>query len=172
MDPSHGDAYVLLANALGTLEKHSEAVAAADKALASSPNNADVLVNAGWVLATNGRAEEAVALMNRGLRLNPFPPDYYYGGLGDSLLFANRAGEALPAHQKCVQRLPDWVVCRLGLAASYDAIGNLEQARSQAAEAMRINPRMTADDNTYVRLIGVGEQRARVVAALRRAGMK
>ncbi len=43
IDPSLGDAYKLLSGVLLALEKHVEAVAAADKALALSPNQADIL---------------------------------------------------------------------------------------------------------------------------------
>jgi hypothetical protein len=37
---------------------------------------------------------------------------------------------------------------------------------------VRLNPKSTAEDNAYVRAIGVREERARVVEALRRAGLK
>jgi len=172
IDPSFSDAYVLLSAALLTLEQHAEAVAAADKALALGPNQADTLLLSGWVFAQNGRANEAVSLVERAFRLNPFPYDYYYGALGDSLLFANRVEEALPAQRKCVERLPDFLFCRLGLTATYVAAGNLEQARVHAKEALRINPKITAEDNTYVRGIGIPEERARFVEAFRRAGLK
>jgi tetratricopeptide (TPR) repeat protein len=140
--------------------------------LALNPNDANVLVNAGWVLTANGRAEEAVSLMERGFRLNPFPPDYYYCGLGDSLLSANRVEEALRAQRTCVEHLPDWVIGRLGLTATAVAAGNLEEARVHAKAALKINPRLTAEDNAYVRGIGVPEERARTVEAFRQAGLK
>ena len=103
IDPSLGDAYVMLANNLITLGHHAEAIAAAEKALFVSPNQADTLLLAAWAFAPNGRANEAVDLAQRALRLNPYPPDWYYGALGDSLLFARRVDEALPALSKCVE---------------------------------------------------------------------
>ena len=48
----------------------------------------------------------------------------------------------------------------------------LEQATAQAKIAMTINPKITAEDNTYVRSLGVPEVRARIAMDLRRAGLK
>jgi adenylate cyclase len=171
IDPSFGDAYAGMANALLGLGQYSEATAAAEKALALSPNHADTLALSGWVFALNGRAEQAVSLAERALRRNPFPPEWYFGGLGDSLLFANRAEEALAAHRKCVDRIPDFIWCQLGLTVDYVEAGKLEQAAAQARELVRINPNITAQDNTYVRSIGVPADRRRVIEALRKAGL-
>jgi hypothetical protein len=61
--------------------------------------------------------------------------------------------------------------CRLGLAVDYVEAGKLEQASAQAKEALRINPKITAEDNTYVRSMGIPEERAKIVMALRKAGL-
>ena len=90
IDPSLGDAYAGLTNWLSTMEKYPEAIAAAERAIALSPNQADILVLSGFTFLSNGRANEAITLMERALRLNPFPPNWYFGALGDSLLLANR----------------------------------------------------------------------------------
>ena len=104
--------------------------------------------------------------------MNPIPSDWYFSALGDSLLFANRAEEALSAHRKCVERVPDLIWCQFGLTVDYVETGKLAQAAAQAKEALRINPKMTAEDNTYVRSIGIPKDRARIVKALREAGLK
>ena len=171
IDPTLGEAYASLANTLLTLERHAEAVGAAEKALSLSPNDANVVALSGWILALNGRAEEAVSLVERALRLAPVPLSWYFGGLGDSLLFAKRVDEAIAAHRKCVERDPDFIWCRLGLTVGYVESGKLDLAAAQAKEAGRINPSITAEDNTYVRSIGIAEDRAWIVKALRRAGL-
>ena len=172
IDPSLGDAYAGLTNWLSTMEKYPEAIAAAERAIALSPNQADILVLSGFTFLSNGRANEAITLMERALRLNPFPPNWYFGALGDSLLLANRVEEALPAQRKCVELAPDYLWCQLGLTATYAEAGKLEQASAQAKEALRLNPKITAEDNTYVRSIGIPKDRARIAMALRRAGLK
>jgi tetratricopeptide (TPR) repeat protein len=146
-------------------------VAAAEKALALSPNDADILAHSGFVLVVHGRAEEGLALVQRAFRRNPFPPDWYLGDLGISLLFTNRVKEALPVLRQCIERLPDFVYCHYALTVAYVEAGKLAQATAQAREAMRLTPKSTAEDNAWVRYLG-DRERARVVEALRRAGLK
>jgi adenylate cyclase len=172
LDDSLGDAHALVANVLLTLEQHREALAEAEKALAVSPNDANVLALSAYVLAYSRRAEEAYVLMRRAMRLDPYPPPWYYGGLGDSLLFAKRVEEATPAHRQCVELIPDFIWCQLGLTVDYVLVGKTDAASAQAKEALKINPKITAADNTYVRAIADPAQRAEIVAALRRAGLK
>jgi adenylate cyclase len=171
-DPSLADAANLLSGALLWQGKHAEAVAEADKALALNPNQADILAWSAFPLAVNGRAEEAASLVQRALRRNPFPPDWYFNPLGASMLFSHRLEEALSAYRKCADRLPDLLPGQLGLTVAYVALGNLERATAQAREAMRINPKITAEDNSWVRGIGGREERAGVIDALRRAGLR
>lgn len=172
IDPSLGEAHAMLATVLLTLQNHAEAIDAARKALAMTTNQADAVVLASWVLALTGRAEEAVPLVERAIRRNPFTPDWYYGAMGDSLLFANRVEEALPAQRKCAERLSGFLWCQLGLTVTYVESGKLEPASAQAKEAVKINPKITAEDNTYVRSLSPPKDRARAIDALRRAGIK
>ena len=120
----------------------------------------------------NGRAEEAASLVQRALRRNPFPPDWYFNALGASLLFSHRVEEALSAYRKCVDRLPDLLPGQLGLTVAYVVAGKPEQATAQVRQALRINPKITAEDNSWVRGIGGLEERASAIEALRQAGLK
>jgi adenylate cyclase len=172
LDPSLGPVYKLLSGVLLSQEEHAEALAAVEKGLALSPNDADILAFNGFMLAVTGRAEEGLALVQRALRRNPFPPDWYLDMLGTSLLFANRVAEALPVFRQCVERVPDHIDCHCRLTVAYTWAGKLAQATAQAREVVRINPKSTAEDNICVRNMGVPEQRARAVEALRRAGLK
>lgn len=171
-DPTLADAANLLSGVLLWRGNHAEAVAAADKALALNPNQADILGWCGFVLAVNGRAEEAASLVQRALRRNPFPPDWYFNALGASLLFSYRVEEALSAYRKCVDRLPDLLPGQLGLTVAYVVAGKPEQATAQVRQALRINPKITAEDNSWVRGIGGLEERASAIEALRQAGLK
>lgn len=53
-----------------------------ERALALNPNNSDALANCAWPLMFEGRTDEAVARLERAMRLNPFHPDWYLWGLG------------------------------------------------------------------------------------------
>jgi adenylate cyclase len=171
-DSTEGEGYSLLAGALLTLEKYSEAEAAADKARKLSPNNANILANTAWAFAPIGRSEEALQLVQRAIRLNPSVPDWYFGALGDSLLFSGKAEEAVAAHRKCVTGTSGMITCQLGLTAAYVETGKLAEATAQAREAMKINPGITGSDNTWVRGIRNADTRAHFAEALRSAGLK
>ena len=137
-----------------------------------SPNQADVVVQGAWTYALTGRAKEAVPLAERALRLNPFPPDWFFSALGDSLLFANRVEEAVSAYRKCVEKIPDFIWCQFGLTVAYVESGKMDLATIHAREIMRINARITATENTYVHSFGMPKDRERIVRALRQAGLK
>jgi tetratricopeptide (TPR) repeat protein len=87
-------------------------------------------------------------------------------------MFAKRLDEAMLAHRQGVALIPNHLWCQLGLTVDYALLGKTDQAAAQAKEALRINPKITAADNTYVRAIADPMQRARIVSAFRRAGLK
>jgi adenylate cyclase len=172
LDSGLADAYAMMGNALIALGRYEEATAAADKGLAAGPNQADNLALVAWILAPNGRANEAIALVEAGLRLNPLPPEWYYGALGDALLYAGRAQDGVDAQRKCVAQAPDFLWCQLGLAVALVRANRVDEARVHARAALRINPTITAEDNSYVVSTGAPEDRAWVIDALRQAGLK
>lgn len=167
-----GQAYALIAINLLTLERHAEALIAADKALALSPNEANVLILSGWVLALTGRANEAIALIERAIRLNPITPNWYYGALGDALLLSGQGEEALVNLHKCADLAPDFVWCHLGLTVAYAELGKTEEAEREGLVVLGISPGVTAEDNTYVRSLSVREDREMAVTALRKSGLR
>jgi tetratricopeptide (TPR) repeat protein len=162
----------MLGNVLIAVERYEEAVVATERALALSPNQAEILIGSAWVFAQNGRAREAVSLAETALRLNPYRPAWCFSALGDSLLFAKRFAEALPAQHRCVEQGPDNVWCRLGLALTYIELGMPEEASIHVGEATRVNPKLSAADNAYVRSIGDPAERAWAIESLRRAGLQ
>jgi tetratricopeptide (TPR) repeat protein len=128
-------------------------------------------VVAAWNLAWNNREDEALKLIERAMRLNPQSPFWYFGALGDSLLNAERFEEAIEAQNKCVEAIPDFLWCQLGLALANFDYGDLENAKSHVSEALRINPALSAEDNAYVRGVPPSPERERVIDALRQAGL-
>src|SRR5262245_28835100 len=68
---------------------------------------------------------------------------------GHSMGFANymlkRYGEAVRLWRECVSRLPNLQWPHLGLASAHAQAGQLEEARAEAAEVLRINPAFTIE---------------------------
>ena len=172
VDPALGDAYAMMSIVFGSLGEYANSIKVAEQALSVSPNQAGVLALSAFAFAPVGRAEEAISLAERAIRLNPFPPGWYFGALGDSLLYARRVEDAVIALRKCVEQLPNLIYCQLGLTIAYIELGELEQATTQAEQALSIDPNITAENNVYMWSAGLPEDRIRIVQALRQAGLK
>jgi adenylate cyclase len=54
-----------------------------------------------------------------------------------------RYTDALPLLRECVSRSPNYRAGRTWLAATYAQLGQLEEARGQAAEVLRLDPKFT-----------------------------
>jgi adenylate cyclase len=82
-------------------------------------------------------------------------------------------GEAIAAFKKSIGIWPEYVYARIGLTASYSMAGREEDARAQAAEVLRINPKITLEDiakNGYYNFQKADKER--FIGALRKAGLK
>jgi adenylate cyclase len=64
------------------LQQHEEAIAEAQRAIVLDPNDADSYVALAGALSLAGRADEALSLVERAMRLNPHYPSYYLYQLG------------------------------------------------------------------------------------------
>ncbi len=75
-------AYVLQSETLLHKPDHSEAMVAAKRAIALDPNGPDGYVQLARVLTMVGRPGEALALVEKAMRLNPYYPPSYIAVLG------------------------------------------------------------------------------------------
>jgi adenylate cyclase len=163
-------------NLLGVLYSykgdHDRAIAEGERALALSPGGAYQLLNYAATLRIAGRPEEAIPLLQKAIRLNPFGPSSLYREFGNALRDTVRFEEAVPAYKKAIQIAPDNVIAHLGLAATYSLMGRDSDARAEAAEVLRINPKFSLD--YYARALPFKDQSVgdRIVGALRKAGLK
>ncbi len=116
------------------------AVAEYERALALSPNNADILAQYGRNLPLLGRAEEAVELIKKAMRLNPKYPDWYGQSLIFALYSAKHYEEAIAVSKTIEVRHLQTI---LALAGSYAHAGQLEEANKFAASVFEKNPDFT-----------------------------
>ena len=73
-----------------------------------NPNDADAMIMKGRLLAFRGRPEEALALLEAAVRLNPLHPPWYNAHFGIALYSLRRFAEAAQAFKQ--MPLPDLVV--------------------------------------------------------------
>jgi adenylate cyclase len=119
-----------------------------ERALALNPNDAYHLADVAEFFCHLGRAQEAVEMLKKAMRLNPNYPDWYSRSLAFALFTARRYDEAL----QVVEKTRSQRSLRL-LSAIYVQVGDLDQARVAAKEYLAANPNFSirhwAEVNTF-----------------------
>ena len=83
-------------------------------------------------------SDKLVEAVKKAIRLNPFPPNWYWHCLGFVYCHAGMYEEAIAACKKALRVQPDNLPAHLRLAAAYSLLGREEEARAEAAEVLRI----------------------------------
>jgi adenylate cyclase len=175
IDASTVDALTLLAEINIDARKYARAMELYEKAVALSPNHADNLAWYGWRLSFGpvGRTAEGLPLIKKAMRLSPFYPNWYLGGLGDALFSLGRYEEALAAWEERQRRIPDSWFPHVYLAYGYALSGKTEKAKSAVAALLDGNPEFTTV--RFAKLWGPSfsnqSETEKAVAALRNAGL-
>ena len=173
IDDSLGMAHAYLGRIYLTKKQHDQAMAEGERALALSPN--DDFVQAAFAISLyySGRVEEAIMLYRKAIRLNPFPPVWYLWGLGSCYRDLGRYEEAIGEFKKALRLYPDSLPPHLGLAATYSLMGREQEAHTEAAEILRIDPNFSLNRHAKGFLSFKDENDAdRYIDALRKAGLK
>jgi adenylate cyclase len=165
LDNTFAEAHSELGFLLAVEKQHDQALALGEKAVALNPNSAQAHLRLGKIFVFAGRWEESIPEYKTALRLNPIPPVLYFWSLGLSYGATGRYEEAITWCEKAVRLDSDSFFAHLMMTAVYSWSGRDEDARAEAAEVLRINPKFSLEKF---------EKRAgkSLVAALRKAGLK
>jgi adenylate cyclase len=170
LDATYAEAHGHLGFVFSTMGKHDKAVAKAEQAVALNPNSAYVHMVLGHTLRFAGRHDEAIPEYKKAIRLNPIPPTNYLFGLGLSYCWTGQYEEAIKWCEKAVRQDPDSFLTRLMMTVVYNRAGRDEDARAEAAEVLRINPKFSVEK--WEKAITAGPDTEKFNTALRRAGLK
>ena len=151
---------------------HDKAIAEGKRAVELDPNSADAHVWLGIALNYADRAEEAIPLFEKAIRLNPFAHTWYFLHLGHSYRFLGRYDEAIAVYQKAIQLSPKNLIAHLGLTCAYSLSGRDKEASVHAAEVLRISPDFSLDRFAEKLPFKNQAEKDRYINALRKAGLK
>jgi adenylate cyclase len=141
-DPRLPQARAQLGQVLLYKGQHDDAIAEFERALALNPNFIDH--RHAMALTYAGQPARAIEVLEANTRLDPFQPlTHSIGWLGLANYSLKRYGEAVRLFRECVSRLPNLQWPHHMLAGAYAQAGQLEEARKEAAEVLRINPGFT-----------------------------
>jgi adenylate cyclase len=150
---------------------YDKAIAECEQAVALAPSSAMANIWMSGVLTFSGRHDEAVRYAEQALRLNPFPEGWYFRFLGYSYFGAGRNEEAIAAYKKALDRAPNDIMAHLALTTAYSWAGRLEEARAQATEVLRINPKFSIKQRAKTLPYKNQTDQGRYLDGLRKAGL-
>ena len=165
-------AHARLAWAYFATRQHAKAIAAARRAVALGPNDAEAHVQLGNVLNWSGKPEEGKLYVERAMRLNPHYPYYYLFYLGQSHYLLKNREEAIKLMKRVVTRAPYFLPVRRHLAVLYTEVGLLKEAKAETATVLRIFPGASIqDERARCFYRWTPKLIARFFAGLRKSGM-
>jgi adenylate cyclase len=172
LDKDNSDAYLLLGQLHLMKREHDEAIAAAERSVVLNPNGADAYAGLGFILALSGRPEEGVEFLKKAIRLNPIPPAFYFNHLGIAYRVSGQYEKAISTYKKAIHKKPGFLFSHLGLAASYVYLGREEEAHTEAAEILKIDPEFSLEHWAKTLPYKNKAVTDRYVGALSKAGLK
>ena len=150
---------------------HKRAIAYGEQAVAIDPGSQMSTSLFSLPLSYSGRPIEGLDMINRAMRLNPIRPGWYFHPLGTAYLFLGQYKEAIENYEECLKRLPEYIWCNVNLVVTYMEADREEDARTQANEVLRINPKFDTETAVQVRRIKDPATRERWRTLLRQAGL-
>jgi adenylate cyclase len=165
LDDSNAEAHSRLAFVYIFSEQPENALNQVTKAVVLDPNSSSAHYGMGKVLAFADRDEEAIAEYRKAIRLNPIPPNSYLWSLGLALADTGQYGEGIKWCEKAIRQEPDSLFAHIMMTVVYSWSGRNDDARSEAAEVLRINPNFSLERFSK-------RAAPELTEALRKAGLK
>jgi adenylate cyclase len=165
LDATYAEAYSALGFLYSMTKQYDKGIATAEQAVALNPNSADAHMLLGHTLRFAGRHEEAILEYKIAIRLNPYPPNPYLFGIAKSYAYTGQYDEAITWGKKAVRQKPDSFLAHIILTEIYSLAGRDEEARVQAAEVLRVNPKFSLERFAK-------RASPKSISALRKAGLK
>jgi len=149
LDESDSDVHALLGIVYRMQRQWDQAIIEGEKSLALGPTNAQAHVLHAVSMNIVGRFDKAIELVKRAMRLHPYYPAYYLQWLGAAYRMTGQYEDALKVYKQLLDRsrkgeFPS-LPAHLYLADVYGELGREKEARIQAAEVLRINPRFSLE---------------------------
>jgi adenylate cyclase len=171
LDDTFAEAHGNLGFLYSMTKQHDKAIAQAEKAVALNPNSAWAHFMVGKTLFFAGRCEESIPEYKKAIRLNPIPPNNYLWSIGLSYAYTEDYEQAMFWCEKGVRREPNDLLARIMMTVVYSLSGRDEEARVQAAEVLRIQPKFTVKGFEKKLTYKRKEDGEKFLNALRKAGL-
>jgi len=170
--PKDSHPYAFLGYLYTMKRDHDKAITEGEKAVALDPGSADAHAWLGTTLNFADRPKEAISLFEKAIRLNPFGPSWYFLNFGHSYRLTGQYQEAIAQYKKALRIAPNNIMAHLNLAGTYSLSERGEEARAEAEEVLRLNPKFSLESFAKTLPFKNQAQIDRYIEALRKAGLK
>ncbi|MCP3413583.1 hypothetical protein NLM16_05660 [Bradyrhizobium brasilense] len=169
-NPGLPEAYAELGYNIIRRRDFDAATAAAERALALNPNFADYRL--AQIFYSVGDPARAIAIAKLQMRLDPFHPHFAPLMAGVAHYHLKEYNDAQHWLAEAVGRAPNHQYGHAFLAATYAQLGRMEDARAEAGEVLRLNPRYSiGGTQKQVSILKRAEDLEHLVDGLRKAGL-
>ena len=169
LDPNLPEAYAELAYNIIRKRDFDAATAAAERAIALNRNFADYRV--AQVFYSAGQPSKAIEIAKTQMRLDPFHPHFAPLIAGIAYYLLKEFSEAQRWLREATGRAPNHQYGHAFLAATYAQLGRVEDARAEAADVLRVNPKYTIGTQKQVSILKRAEDSDHLIDGLRKAGL-
>jgi len=152
--------------------EYEKAIAEGERAVSLDPSGSTTIAAHAAALLWACRPEEAIPLLQKAIRLNPNADPITFLNFGHALRMTGRFEEAVWAFKKALQRAPNNLIAHIGLGATYSLMGREKEARAEAEEILRINPKFSVDYFAKTTPYKDPSEIDKIADALRKAGLK
>jgi adenylate cyclase len=145
MDDSYPEPHAMLSALYSHIGEYDKGVAEGERYVAAYPSRWGAYNLYAMALTFACQPEQAIPMFQKAIRLNPNPTANTLVIYGHALRMAGRFEEAISAYKKAIQRAPDFIRAHIGLGTTYSLMGREKEARAEAEEVLRINPKFSLD---------------------------
>ncbi|MDH5798758.1 MAG: winged helix-turn-helix domain-containing protein, partial [Paracoccaceae bacterium] len=140
IDPTYYAAHIARGDMHFSAGEHEQAIVRYGTAAELNPSSSTAMAVASDPLIYTGRTEEAIALMERAIEVNPITPGWYYNNLSRAYWDAGRCAEGEQTIRKRAS-LREWDY--RALIVNLVCQGKLEEAQYAAKQLLELNPDFT-----------------------------
>jgi adenylate cyclase len=171
LDDSLAGAHGLLGNIYIMRKEYEKGIRETELAVELEPNGADAHALLGMALQFADRPEEAIPILKKAIRLDPYAPGWYLHNLASTYGHIEKYEEAIKWGEKAVQQNPQNVLSRVVLCRIYSLAGQMDKANVQAKAIMRIDPKFSLERMARADPQKNQAVKKREIDALRKAGL-
>jgi adenylate cyclase len=169
LDRKLPQAHVALGWVLAYKHQHDASIAAFEKAMTLNPNYVDWRF--GMALIFAGASKRAIEVVHTYMRRDPFYVPYASLVMAYAHYMLEQYSQALSPLRDFVAQAPTWWAGHCLLAATLARTGHLDEARAEAAEALRLAPNFSISGFRPLFGLKYPRDEEHVFAGLREAGL-